>query len=493
MALLSPFSTRVTAVAVGTILEYYDFAVFGSLADVIGDQFFPNVSKLYSLLASLSVYGSAFLMRPLGGLFLGIIGDTIGRQRALEISILLMLFPSFLIGCLPPYTVGGIYSSIALVVLRLLQGIAVGGEMVGAFVFTVESADGDKPGFWGSIMKSTSLMGNALGLGVATTLRHYLSNDQFQLWGWRVPFFLALLLALLGLHLRAQIRGDDPSINNIENEKDVAKKEPFSCLGLMAQWRELLLVSAVVALWVVGYYTCFVWLVYFNTSLMYGGDLVVANAWWINLGMTLVLIFLFPIGGTMGDMMTSWYGDSNPFSTSGFRAVMMLGAAILVVGSLPAFYLISGRDVYHVCGGQMIFGVALALYGGNMPVYLVYKFPPASRYTGVGLGYNVANAIFASSAAVVQTSLSMADHISPSRALFPSLYLCAIAFLSFVALLVFDPLVQAHHLKRNTQMAIPLRDMREVKDIEVMDTSEGSCSGQSIDISTRSTSRLVHQ
>ena len=495
MTCMTPFGTKISAVAIGTILEYYDFAVFGSLVDVIGELFFPNTSKIYSLLASLSVFGSAFLMRPLGGLFLGIIGDTLGRQRALEISIMLMLLPSFFIGCLPPYEVAGIGATIALVVLRLLQGLAVGGEMVGAFVFTVESTGGDNPGYWGSLMKSTSLVGNALGLGIATVLRHMLSEEAFRSWGWRVPFFLGLGLALVGLYLRKRIVADETIERKSVGGADAAGEDhSFSCSGLLSQWRELLLISAVVAMWAVGYYTCFVWLVYFNSVLMYGGEQVVENAWWINLGMTMVLICLFPIGGALGDHLSSSYvvgsGTADPFNTGGFRVAMLAGAGLLVVCSVPAFYLLAQRGVWSVCAGQMLFAVALALYGGNMPVYLVYKFPPAARYTGVGLGYNIANAVFASSAAVVQTTLSMGDDVSDSKGLYPSLYLSAIAFLSFVTLLVFDPLVETHQQKKRPRSSAACGFSKE-KDLEMMDTSEGSCAGDSIDASARSTTALV--
>ncbi len=161
---LSPFGTKISAVAIGTILEYYDFAVFGSVVDVIGDVYFPDASKTMAMLYSMSVYGSAFLMRPLGGWFIGFIGDTLGRKRALELSIAMMMFPSLAIGCLPTYEFGGIYVTVGLVALRLIQGLAVGGEMVGAFVFTIESTGGRDAGLWGSVTKSTSLIGNALGI-----------------------------------------------------------------------------------------------------------------------------------------------------------------------------------------------------------------------------------------------------------------------------------------------------------------------------------------
>jgi MFS family permease len=239
------FRKKLVAVAVGTILEYYDFAIFGSLVDVIATLYFPSSSELGSFLASMTVFGSAFFMRPLGGLLIGYVGDTWGRRQALELSITLMLLPSFLIGCLPPYAVGGIAVTIVLVLLRLLQGLAVGGEMVGAFIFTVESAAGNRPGLWGSVTKSTSLVGNVsgkedvmyrrdrhlrpvsppiciciclsadllsqsalfvmLGLLVVTFLRHYLTEEELLTWGWRLPFFIALALALVGLRLRKEI------------------------------------------------------------------------------------------------------------------------------------------------------------------------------------------------------------------------------------------------------------------------------------------------
>lgn len=126
----------------------FDFATFGALADVIGDNFFPQNQYNLQLLKSLSVFGAAFLMRPLGGIIIGFIGDKLGRKRALEISVLLMLFPSFLIGVLPTYHQSGYISTFLLVFFRLLQGLACGGELVGAFIYTIEATGGINKGFW---------------------------------------------------------------------------------------------------------------------------------------------------------------------------------------------------------------------------------------------------------------------------------------------------------------------------------------------------------
>jgi MHS family proline/betaine transporter-like MFS transporter len=145
------FRKKFLAMAVGNAMEWYDFAIFGALADVIGEELFPEDTEQKALLKGLAVFGAAFLMRPLGGAFMGWIGDTMGTKRALEISIALMLLPSFMIGCIPDYATGGITSCMFLILLRLLQGLAVGGELVGAFIYTIEATGGKARGFWGCV------------------------------------------------------------------------------------------------------------------------------------------------------------------------------------------------------------------------------------------------------------------------------------------------------------------------------------------------------
>lgn len=143
------------AIWIGNIIEFYDFSIYASLADVIGDNFFPSSSESMKLIQSFAVFGSAMLCRPIGGLLLGTIGDLSGRKRALEVSILLMMVPSFLIGMLPTYYMIGYLATAILVVMRLLQGVAVGGEIIGAFIITVESSNHNKS-LLGSLCKASS-------------------------------------------------------------------------------------------------------------------------------------------------------------------------------------------------------------------------------------------------------------------------------------------------------------------------------------------------
>ena len=193
----------------------FDFASFGALADVIGEQFFPNQDNNLQLLESLSIFGAAFVMRPLGGLFFGWIGDTVGRKRALEISIALMLFPSFLIGCLPTYHQLGWTMTVAIVILRLLQGLAAGGEIVGAFIFTIEATDNDHRGFWGGACKASGNIGSSIGLGVVAILRSTLTNDQLHAWGWRIPFLVSMSFGIIALKLRVGLIEDVSLLNSV--------------------------------------------------------------------------------------------------------------------------------------------------------------------------------------------------------------------------------------------------------------------------------------
>lgn len=140
---------------------------------------------------------------------MGRIGDTVGRKRALEVSIALMLLPSFLIGCLPSYQVWGLKTTILLIILRLMQGLAVGGELVGAYIYTIEATGGKDRGFWGAMCKASGNLGTTLGMGVSALLRYYLSKQDLHTWGWRVPFLSGILFGVIGIWLRSKLDDDE--------------------------------------------------------------------------------------------------------------------------------------------------------------------------------------------------------------------------------------------------------------------------------------------
>jgi MHS family proline/betaine transporter-like MFS transporter len=261
---------------------------------------------------------------------MGWIGDTMGTKKALEISIALMLFPSLLIGCIPAYSIGGLVSTVILIILRLIQGLAVGGELVGAFIFTIEATGGKSRGFWGGACESCAGLGVALGMGVVAILRAFTTEEALHQWGWRLPFLGSVLFGIIGVWLRSQledevetITGDTKSLEEdaleIENslvqsesqqqiidrlEKEI--NDECRCAAtplaetLLDNYRELLLVIFVSAFFCVSYYTNFVWIAFFLGTSLIGGD-GVFNSWPITFFMNSVLVVALPIGGILGD------------------------------------------------------------------------------------------------------------------------------------------------------------------------------------------------
>mmetsp|Transcript_12973 Transcript_12973/g.35912 ORF Transcript_12973/g.35912 Transcript_12973/m.35912 type:complete len:310 (+) Transcript_12973:109-1038(+) len=181
------FLTTLAGVA-GNVLEWYDFAVFGFFGDVIGEVFFPPQAGHSQMVESFAVFGVAFLMRPLGGLVMGYIGDVYGRKKALVLSIFLMAFPTFAMGCLPSYQQVGPIAIGLLLITRMLQGLSVGGQLMSSLVFTLEGHDPSVWGLFGSFVMAAANFGTLLGNLAAFVMRGSLTDAQLASWGWRIPF-----------------------------------------------------------------------------------------------------------------------------------------------------------------------------------------------------------------------------------------------------------------------------------------------------------------
>jgi len=257
---MNKFLTVILAIGVGNALEWFDFAIFGALADIIGYHFFPAKHSSAALMASFTLYCTAFFMRPLGGILMGYIGDTYGRKSALEISVCLMLIPSFLMGSLPTFQHIGFVATGALVVLRMLQGLAVGGEMIGAYIYTIEACEGKRRGLWGGVCKATALTGTVLGMGVVTLLREVLSEEDMYQWGWRIPFLSSILLGIVGIYLRSFLHESEEYLKIKASTEQVKEKGFTTVQAVRAHWPEVILGSLITAFWCTGYYTCFIWM-----------------------------------------------------------------------------------------------------------------------------------------------------------------------------------------------------------------------------------------
>lgn len=473
------------AIWIGNIIEFYDFSIYASLADVIGDNFFPSSSESMKLIQSFAVFGSAMLCRPIGGLLLGTIGDLSGRKRALEVSILLMMVPSFLIGMLPTYHMIGYSATAILVVMRLLQGVAVGGEIIGAFIITVESSNHNKS-LLGSLCKASSCLGSAIGMTICVVIRESLSRSQFERYGWRIPFLLSSVFACIGYYLRYNLQYNEPlSSSNNDNYDEATElqcpnpmnsfnKVPLTspiinkCTqkivpiiniyetrantatdivigGMLRYWRDVLLIIFVSSFWIVGFYTCFIWIQYYLSVFT-----TTPHPWIITVLMMLLLVICLPIAGYAADMLDKYYYDSTD-SNMGNLLLMKIGIVIMVALIIPAFGLMNTNTVAGAVLAQVIFTVSLALYGGSLPSFIVQRFAKSYRYTILGISYNISNAIFAGTISVIQLSLvlsgdqnttatSITDFVITASMLQndgryrPCYYVMSIGFLSLLSL-----------------------------------------------------------
>lgn len=208
VGLFNPKQKIIAAGIIGNIIEYYDFALIGFLAVMMGNLFFPSTNPFLSLLGSFGAFAAGMVMRPIGAAIFGHIGDRIGRRFALIASLILMALPTFLIGFLPTYAQIGIMAPILLVLLRMIQGLSVGGEYASSIVYLVEQSTPGRQNLYGSFVSIGAKIGMALGSGLCGVLLWYLGEDAMGQWGWRVPFILSIFIAMAGIYLRRGLTDD---------------------------------------------------------------------------------------------------------------------------------------------------------------------------------------------------------------------------------------------------------------------------------------------
>ena len=463
----NPIHHKLRAIAgvMGNVLEWYDFAVFGFFSDVIGKVFFPkDQSEDLSVMESFAVFGGAFLMRPVGGLVIGYIGDTSGRKKALEISIFLMALATTLMGCLPTYDQIGNSAILLLLMVRMLQGLSVGGQLMSSLVFTLEGRPSNRWGLYGSFVMAAANIGTFLGGLVAYGLRLKLTEDQLYRWGWRIPFLSGILISFCGIYLKYFCTeeeglpghgGPTASKSDFEDEIDDVviadgeitdegqeptaldasgkKRRPTNPLRLAFSQENIrpLMASAMVPLvWGGGFYLCFVWMAIFMEDLI---ATPVPNAFLVNSWSLLVLGLWFPFAGALSDIF-------------GRRRVMTVGGALFGFGGPFLFLAIrnkGGEQVWVALCSQIGLGMTLAMWGAPMCAWLVESFEPEARLTSVSIGYNIAQAIAGGFSPFLATLL--VDELGTAS---PGFLLTTLAIVSLLGLWVVAP---RHDYNRQSQ------------------------------------------
>ncbi len=400
----------VLAGAIGNVLEWYDFALYGYFAPVFATLFFPSADPSLSLIAAFGVFAIGFLARPLGALLFGYWGDTRGRREALAWSIILMAFPTCLVGLLPTYAQIGLAAPITLTVLRFLQGLSVGGEFTGSVTFLVEHAAPAERGYVGSWAGFSAQIGALLGSGVGTLAAASLSQDTLELWGWRVPFVAGSLIAAVGWYLRRHIP-ESPVFERLRRSGAVSSSP---AQDILASYRvPMAQVIVLVLLHSVGFYVLYVYLPTYLTTVT---TLPMGTVLTINTISMALLALLIPLMGGLSDRV-------------GQLLLLRIGAAGLALTAIPLFTWFASGRFWFIVIAQIFLTVLLASYVGPFFATVATLFPASQRYTGLSVSYNIASALFGGTAPLVAT---IAMEWS-GNSLAPGWYVSLCAFLSLIA------------------------------------------------------------
>jgi MHS family proline/betaine transporter-like MFS transporter len=395
---------------VGNVLEWYDFVVYGFLAVIIGELFFPSDDPMVSLLKSLGVFAVGFIMRPVGAVLFGHIGDRYGRKKALTISIIMMAVSTTAIGLLPTYAQIGILAPTLLVMLKLFQGLSVGGEYTTSVSFIVEHAPEGKRGLFGSVGILGAVVGILLGSASGAVITKILPEDQLYAWGWRVLFFTGILLGLIGYYVRKNI-DETPKFIELEYEELIDKQPVFDVFR--KAFKEFLKTFSLSTFQAVGFYTIFV---YIANHLSVFVKMPKSTALTINTISMIVLAVLIPFFGWLSDKI-------------GRKPIILFSTGFTIIASYPLFKFISSGSAENALIGQVIFAVVVAGFMSILPTTLVEIFPTQIRNSGYSIGYNLPFAIFGGTAPLIATYLVKITGNTGS----PAFYLIAAAIVAFTA------------------------------------------------------------
>jgi len=392
--------------AIGSVLEWYDFAIFGFLAPIMSPLFFPDTEPLVGLIQTYGVFAAGYLMRPLGGVLFGYVADRIGRTQALKWSIAVMAVPTVLIGLLPTYEQWGVAATGSLILLRLIQGVSVGGELIASITFLVESAPPRRRAFYGSWAIFGGIGGILLGSAVVSLTEALVIPEQMSTVGWRIPFLLGVVIFLLGRWLRASLSAESVVAQDTDTLPvvRVLRQHIGSVLHLFAA---MLIYST-------SFYILFVWMPTYQTRMLPNP---VDHAMDVNTVTMLALLLLVPAAGALGDRF-------------GYRRIIMSGVALTGILAYPLFLWIDTGTLVAALSAGLIFAITVSWVQGPMPAVLAETFPKDIRNTGIGVAYNLVLGLMGGTAPMLCTWLIATTGNDAA----PAYYLIVLAVISLIAL-----------------------------------------------------------
>ncbi|MBP6950999.1 MAG: MFS transporter [Alphaproteobacteria bacterium] len=373
----------ISAAMAGTALEFYDITLYGFFSSLLAPLFFPSLDSTTSLMASLGAFAAGFLMRPLGGIFFGYVGDKYGRKKALVIAILLVTLPTVTIGLVPTYVEIGVFAPLTIIFCRLLQGFCVGGEYSGAAVFIAEQVQKKRGGFAGSILCATAFLGAIVGSGLGA-----LCTAPFMpSWGWRIPFLMGGVFGLIAYFFRRQIKETTPF--SLVQRKTLKAKFP---LGQVFKQRKLSFIctTAIGASVQIPFYIASIYMqILLTTKLMISPSYALV----MNTSIMGLWMILLPLAGLLSDRF-------------GSIKLMSYSALSVVIIVYPLFFLLE----YHLCletilFAQIVISIAGVGFMGAAPGLMPQLFPVEERVSGTAVGFSLGQALFSGITPLMATAL----------------------------------------------------------------------------------------
>ncbi|WP_437114671.1 glycine betaine/L-proline transporter ProP [Streptomyces longispororuber] len=392
----------VKAAALGNAMEWFDFGVYSYIAVTLGKVFFPSGNPTAQLLSTFGAFAAAFLIRPLGGVVFGPLGDRVGRQKILALTMIMMAAGTFAIGLIPSYATIGVWAPVLLLAARLVQGFSTGGEYAGASTFIAEYAPDKRRGFLGSWLEFGTLAGYIGGAGLVTLMTALLSTDDLLSWGWRVPFLIAGPMGLIGLYLRLRLEETPAFAAQLEKaHADERTREKVRLRDLVtSQWRALLLCVGLVLVFNVTDYMLLSYMPTYLTSEMKYDE---THGLLVVLAVMALMMCVQPFAGALTDRV-------------GRRPVIAAGCAGFLLLSVPALLLIRTGSLWAIALGMAALGLLLVCFTASMPSALPALFPTEVRYGSLSIGFNVSVSVFGGTTPLVVTALigATGDRMMPA-------------------------------------------------------------------------------
>jgi len=402
----------IVAGIIGNIMEWYDFALYGYLAAIISILFFPNETRWLSLLSTYGIFAVGFIMRPIGSVIFGRLGDTIGRSKTMFISVIIMMIPTFALGLLPTYASIGVWAPILLVIMRLMQGLSVGGEFSSSVTYLVETSLASKRGLSGSWSNVGSGIGMLTGSLMATSITSFLGTDAVYSWGWRIPFLLGGIFGSIAIILRKNLPNSQHFIEHVKSKKNSAPIKDVFSNNTKQIIQAMVFASGYGALF-------YLTMVYFPTWLSEYTSFSLANAMKINTVATVLFTLLIPF--------MAWISDKYIRRTH-FAAISI---SVCAIAAIPLLLWSKGGSMISIVITQIIFAVLISVLSGNAPTIFVELFPTRDRLSGYSIAFNVGMGIVGGSTPMIVTWLIS----KTSLVWFPAIYMLFGAILGLAALL----------------------------------------------------------